>query len=174
MLEEEGELPYFIAGHDTGFKRGQIKFGHMGQEVDFVLAKKSKSLSRFRNKQEYDKYVDNLKRVTDRNYIRDRVNTYRENHIKGLERVFGNAADEVINLIKDLKPKEYMQMVQSDETLEISYLDSELNGAEFMQMYGQTRSQQLERIENAINRASGKNPKQRKKSKQNKARRKKR
>lgn len=120
MLKEAATLPRMVSGRDTGDTVGSLQL--MGKESDFILAKKTKSLQRFRSREQYENYLDTLKRVNTREYIDDRVRMYKRNHMQALENAYGDEAKDVIMKIRMMKPKDYMQMIQQDETLEISYI----------------------------------------------------
>ena len=120
MLKEAATLPRMVSGRDTGDTVGSLQL--MGKESDFILAKKTKSLQRFRSRDQYEKYIDTLKRVNTRDYIDDRVRLYKRNHMKALENAFGDEAKDVMMKIRMMKPKDYMKMIQQDESLEISYI----------------------------------------------------
>lgn len=118
MLKNEKQLPLFVAGKYTG-----VDVSHrIGAESDFILARKSKSLQRFKTKSEYNNYMKNLDRVNSKEYVLDRVRLYKRNHMKALENVFGTEAKDVIMKIRMMKPEDYMHLVQSDEFLEVSYV----------------------------------------------------
>jgi hypothetical protein len=121
MLEEEKNLPLIIKGRNTGRTLGQTT-SLMGKESDFILAKKSKSLQRFQSKDEYKKYIKNLKKVVDRDYVEKRAEQYKKNHIKALRNAFGGKAKDLVKALKDMPTKDYMKAVQSDEGLEIGYI----------------------------------------------------
>lgn len=120
MLKEAATLPRMVSGRDTGDTVGSLQL--MGKESDFILAKKTKSLQRFRDREQYDNYMKTLKRVNSRDYIEDRIRMYKRNHMKALENAYGDEAKDVIMKIRMMKPKDYMQMIQQDESLEISYI----------------------------------------------------
>ena len=120
MLEQEAKLPRMVGGKDTGDTVASLQL--MGKESDFILQRKTKSLQRFKSKEDYNRYMKNLERVNDRDYITERVRLYKRNHMKALENAYGDEAKDVIMKIRMMKPKDYMQMVQSDENLEISYI----------------------------------------------------
>lgn len=121
ILKAEGDLERFVAGRATGQSIAE-SVGRMGKESDFVLAKKTKSLNRFRTKKDYDRYIANLERVVKRDYISERVKQYRDNWAKSIESVYGEdkEAQELIKRIETLDVKEYIKAVQEDEALEIS------------------------------------------------------
>jgi predicted metal-dependent hydrolase len=120
MLENESKLHLFVGGHDTGKTIGET-IGLMGKESDFIRAKKSKSLNRFKSKAEFKNYIKNLKRVNAPDYIEKRVELYKKSYIKAIRNVFGKDGKEIIKKIKGMTTNDYMQKVQSDETLEIGY-----------------------------------------------------
>lgn len=120
MLEMEAKMPRRVMGVDTGDTVGNLHL--MGKESDFILARKTKSLQRFQTHEDYERYMKNLERVNQKDYITERVRLYKRNHIKAMENVFGDDAKDIAMKIRMMKPAEYMKMVQSDEMLEISYI----------------------------------------------------
>lgn len=120
MLEQEAKLPRMVGGKDTGDTVASLQL--MGKESDFILQRKTKSLQRFKTREDYDRYMKNLHRVNQRDYITERVRQYKRNHMKAIENAYGDEAKDVIMKIRMMKPKDYMRMVQSDEMLEISYI----------------------------------------------------
>lgn len=120
MLKEAATLPRMVSGRDTGDTVGSLQL--MGKESDFIIAKKTKSLQRFQSHEQYEKYIDNLKKVNSPDYVDERVRLYKRNHMKALENAYGDEAKDVMMKIRMMKPKDYMKMIESDETLEISYV----------------------------------------------------
>lgn len=120
MLEVEAQLPRKVMGVDTGDKVGSLHL--MGKESDFILARKSKSLQKFKSREDFDRYMKNLERVNSRDYVTERIRLYKRNYMKALENAFGDSAKDVIMKIRMMNPKKFMEMIQSDETLEISYI----------------------------------------------------
>lgn len=120
MLKQEATLPRRVMGVDTGDTVGSLQL--MGKESDFILQRKTKSLQRFRTREDYERYMANLHRVNQKDYIGERVKLYKRNHMKALENAFGDEAKDIMMKIRMMKPAEYMKMVQSDEMLEISYI----------------------------------------------------
>lgn len=121
MLKAEAELPRKIGGKETGDTVASLQL--MGKESDFILAPKSKSLQRFKSKEEFQNYLDNLAEVNDRGYIDRRTDTYRENYKTALDRAFGDEAQDIKDKLDQMSPKEYREFVASaDDTLEIGYI----------------------------------------------------
>lgn len=120
MLEQEAKLPRMVGGKDTGDTVGSLQL--MGKESDFILQRKTKSLQRFKSKEDYNRYMKNLQRVNNRDYITERVRLYKRNHMKAIENAYGDEAKDIVMKIRMMKPADYMKMVQSDEMLEISYI----------------------------------------------------
>lgn len=120
MLKEAATLPRMVSGRDTGDTLGSLQL--MGKESDFILSRKTKSLQRFKTREQFDDYLSYVKRVNSRDYITDRVRLYKRNHMQAIEDAFGDDAKDVIMKIRMMKPDDYMRMIQKDETLEISYI----------------------------------------------------
>lgn len=120
MLEKEGQLPRTKGGVDTGDTVRSLHL--MGTESDFILARKSKSLQRFKSREEFEIYLDNIRRVNSPDYLDERTRLYKRNHMKALENVFGDEAKGIIMKIRMMKPEEYRELIQSDEDMEIGYI----------------------------------------------------
>lgn len=120
MLKEEAKLPRKIRGVDSGDTVGSLHL--MGKESDFILSRKTKSLQRFRDRESFDRYMENLHKVNSKDYLTDRIRLYKRNHMKAIENAFGDDAKDIVMKIRMMKPKDYMKMVQSEEMLEISYI----------------------------------------------------
>lgn len=120
MLEAEAKLPRMVGGKETGDTVASLQL--MGKESDFILQRKTKSLQRFQSKEDYNRYMKNLQRVNQRDYITERVRLYKRNHMKAIENAYGDEAKDIVMKIRMMKPADYMKMVQSDEMLEISYI----------------------------------------------------
>lgn len=120
MLQKEGQLPRRANGQTLQDRVATLHL--MGKESDFILAKKSKSLQRFRSREQFDSYVKNLERVLEPDYVDKRTEQYRQNYITALERAFGSEADDLISHIKSLTPEAFRERIASDEDLEIHYI----------------------------------------------------
>lgn len=93
----------------------------MGRETDFILAKKSKSVHRFRSRGEFDRYMERLNNINDPNYIPNRIRAYKRNFTSSLLETYGDQAKDIAMKIRMMKPEKYMEMVEQDEALEIGY-----------------------------------------------------
>lgn len=123
MLKEYSTLLRKHAGKPVGGYALDVKT--MGHEGDFIIAKRSKSLHQFENREQFERYMRNLDMVTKHNYVNMRVSLYRKNFTDSLSEVYGDEATDIIKHINKMKPKDYMKMVEADETLEISYVPSD-------------------------------------------------
>ena len=117
MLEEAAPLPRLDAGKPTGMTVGNLQA--MGYESDFIMARRSKSLQRFKSREQFENYVGSLERVNDPEYIDDRTRAYKHHFLKTLEHVYGDEAKDVYMKIRMMKPEDYRRAVEQDETLSI-------------------------------------------------------
>lgn len=120
MLEAEGNLPRFQAGEYMGMNVSSLQT--MGKESDFIIARKTKSLQRFKTKEDFETYMTSLRAVNSPTYLDDRTRLYKRNHMKAIENVFGDEAKDVLMRIRMMPPAEYRQLLQSDEMLEVNYV----------------------------------------------------
>ncbi len=124
MNEEARSLPRKVYGVETGENLSQLKM--MGKQSDFILSHKTSSLQRFKSRKDYDRYMANLDKINKPGYYTERIRMYKRNFMKSLEDVYGDEAKDIIMKVRMMKPEEYMKMVESDETLEISYVPSDV------------------------------------------------
>lgn len=120
MLEAEGNLPRYVGGQATGDTVKSLQL--MGKESDFIISRRHKSLQKFKTREDYDKYMKQLEHVNSPTYVDDRIRAYKRNHMTALENAFGDDAKDVMMKIRMMKPKEYMELLQKDEDLEINYI----------------------------------------------------
>ena len=121
MLEAEAKLPRNKGGKFTGETLEHKQKG-MGYESDFILARKTKSLQRFKTREQYETYIRNLERVTSPTYLDERTRLYKNNHITALYHAFGDDAKDIAMKIQMMKPAEYRKLIASDEELEIGFI----------------------------------------------------
>lgn len=120
MLEAEGKLPRKVGGKETGGTVKELQL--MGKESDFIISRKSKSLQKFKSREDFERYMNHLGQVNSPDYIDQRTREYKRNHMQAIENVFGDEASDVLMKIRMMKPKDYRELLQSDEDLEVSYV----------------------------------------------------
>ena len=124
MLQEEANIPKMAGTEKTNMSVKEYN-NFMGKESDFILAKKTKSLQRFETKSAYNKYIKNLKKVVQTDYIEKRTEQYKKNYIKAMKQNIAEAdpklAKAVVKKLKEMSNKEYQKKVAGNESLEISY-----------------------------------------------------
>lgn len=104
----------------SGRSNSQLRL--MGQESDFIIARQARSLQGFKSMAEYENFMDKQARIQSGEYLNDRTALYRENHIKALENVFGDEAKDVIGQIQDMDLKDYREMIQRNEFMEVNFI----------------------------------------------------
>lgn len=120
MLEAEGKLPRRVGGKETGGTVKELQL--MGKESDFIISRKSKSLQRFKSREDFEKYMEHLSQVNSPDYVDQKTRDYKRNHMKAIENVFGDEGKDVLMKIRMMKPKDYRELLESDEDLEVSYV----------------------------------------------------
>lgn len=120
QLKEVATLPRTVRGVDTGDTLSTKL--QMGFESDFIITKKTKSLQRFESREQYEKYMDYLKRVNSKEYLDDRTRLYKRNYIKALNDVHGDSAKDIAMKVRMMKPAEFRKLIESEELVEINDL----------------------------------------------------
>lgn len=133
-LEKElGELPRFVTLYDKKGNPYQKEVGKvadvmgMGKEPDIFLARRSKSMQRFTTHEQYENYIDSLKKVSGENYLTERARLYKRNFSKALQEQYSyDECSDILMKIRMMKPEDYVKMIASHEELEIAYVYEDL------------------------------------------------
>lgn len=123
MIKNEHKLTEFFGGVSHDKTIGELS-GKMGKESDFILAKKSKSLHRFQSHEEYENYIRYLRDVVSSDYVSRRVEDYRKNQIKALQKTFGKKSKKLVSQVRSMNTEQFMNLVQSDEASEMWFIYS--------------------------------------------------
>lgn len=128
MLKKEGSTKLYSGGRETG---ANIHDPLLMRESDFVIQQKSKSLQRFRSRADFENYMNNLARVNDRGYIKQRAMTYQNNYIEGLKKM--GYPDDVIAKIQKMSPTEFQKFASQDNSIAFAYIYDEEMASENME-----------------------------------------
>lgn len=120
QLKEVATLPRTVRGVDTGDTLATKL--QMGFESDFIIAKKTKSLQRFTTREQYDTYMQYLKRVNSKDYLDERTRLYKRNYMKALQDVHGDDAKDIIMKVRMMKPADFRKLIEQEELVEINDL----------------------------------------------------
>lgn len=120
LLKAEGQLPrYGPDGKPTGDTVATLQL--MGRESDFILTPKTKSLQRFKDHEQYERYMSYLHQVNRPDYVENRIRLYKRNHLKAIKENLGD--DGIYMKIRMMKPQDYAELVASHEDiLEIHFI----------------------------------------------------
>lgn len=127
QIKEYEKLPRLVGGKETGDTLA-TKLQSGFKDDDFIITKKTKSLQRFRNKSDYNRYIKYLERVKSGEYLDDRTRLWKKNYVKAIENVHGKeAAKDITNKIRSMRLKDFRKMAEQDELVDIAhvYLESD-------------------------------------------------
>lgn len=97
-----------------------------GTGADTLLTKnRSKSLQRFKTKDEFRQYMKDLKRLSDKAYVDKRMKLYRKNKIKAMKNVFGSDVKDIVKGLNKLTDKEYKEILANHSLPSISFMYTE-------------------------------------------------
>lgn len=117
QLAAQAELPRMVAGKPTGTTQGSLQV--MGWESDLIITRKSKSLQRFATREGFEYYMSHLKDVLAPDYEQRMIRQYKKNYLKGLLEHHGGSAMDIYMKVRMMKPEEFMNVVHSNEEMEI-------------------------------------------------------
>ena len=122
QLDIEKDQPHIVAGQKIGSK-GQLQL--MGKENEFIVSHQHHDLQKFRNKREFNSYLRKQEAIQSGRYIDDKARAYKRNFIKSLQDTYGDEAKDIINKVKRMNPRKYLETVANDEVMEIRYVPSD-------------------------------------------------
>lgn len=92
--------------------------------ADTLLTRqRSKSLQRFKTKDEYRMYIKELKNLSSKDYVAKRMKLHKRNKIKALKSVVGN--NDVVKGLNKLSEKEWGEIIAKDLLPEIHFINSD-------------------------------------------------
>lgn len=103
-------------------KEAMRRYKDFGVESDWVLRKKSTALNRFRNKKEFNTYLRQVQKLTNRQYIDKTINTYRANFIRAVNNTFNSAGSDLIEFVNNLSNEDLRELSLADELADIGYV----------------------------------------------------
>lgn len=104
------------------------KYKEFGIESDFLMRKKTTKLSRFRNKNEFTKYLRSVQKIASGEFEKKRTETYRNNYIRALKNTFNSSANRAVKAVREMDYKTFKHKVESEELEEIGYVYYDPNG----------------------------------------------
>lgn len=104
------------------------KYKEFGVESDFLMRKKTTRLTRFRNKNEFNKYLRSVQKIASGEFEKKRTETYKSNYIRALRNTFNSSANGAIKAVRDMDYRTFKNMVESEELEEIGYVYYDPNG----------------------------------------------
>lgn len=121
MLKATATLPRSYGGQKLSGTVGDLQL--MGKESDFIITPKTKSLQRFKSREQFEGYIANLERVTSKDYLSERTKLYKRNYIQALRENYAyDDVKDIIMKVKTMPQEKYRELVAKDEVLEIRYL----------------------------------------------------
>lgn len=122
QLENISGLSRKAGGKDTGdiIKTKMI----LGDEPEFIIAKRSKSLQRIQSREQYDSYMKNLKKAMSPDYELERMRLYKRNYMEAMEKEFGDPEQwkDIKMKIRMMKPEDFIKKVNQDDSMEIKFV----------------------------------------------------
>lgn len=71
---------------------------------------------------EWESFVESVDRQTMPNYANGKQSLYKENFIKGLESIFGDQAEELKKMIRDIDPKQLYEIYYTNPVLRLEFI----------------------------------------------------
>ena len=120
QLDSLGKLPRIVNGKPTGQTMSDL--GEYGKVSDLIITRKTKSLQRFRNRGEFESYMRYLGKVNSRDYLPAKVQIYKDNMAKAIEKQLPGMADDVIDAIRKMKPNDFIKFAYTHDDISIGHI----------------------------------------------------
>ena len=133
LIAQFNDYEVTLFGEKTGQTLKDLRV--MGAESEFIITEKHKLLQEFADRKSFDIYLGNLERVTNPNYLSDRVKLYKRNYSKAIDRAFGDQANDIKMKVRTMKHEDFLRVFAAEEeALAIGYIygsdeaEAKLNG----------------------------------------------
>jgi hypothetical protein len=103
-------------GQSLGMKRGE-----MGSERLNELKPKKFNFDKIRGGKEWEHFKESVERQASPKARDERLERYKDNYIKGLQSVFGDYANDIIDIIKELPAKTVVDTYYSEQEATIEF-----------------------------------------------------
>lgn len=121
-IEADRKKPHRVAGEVIGDKN-QLHL--MNKENEFIVSHQPKTLQKFESMEDYNNFMRKQKAIQSGDYAIDKARAYKRNFMRSLKETYGDEATDIINKVRRMNPKKYIEMVGNDEVLEIRYAPSD-------------------------------------------------
>jgi len=103
-------------GESLGMKRGE-----MGSERLNELKPKKFNFDKIRGGKEWEKFKESVDKLASPEARNERMETYKKNYITGVERVYGDYAKDLINMLKEIPAEDIVKMYYSEQEATITF-----------------------------------------------------
>lgn len=121
-IKADRAKPHTVAGQVIG-DTNQLRI--MGKENEFIVSHQPKTLQKFKSMEDYENFMKKQERIQSGEYALDKARAYKRNFMKSLQDTYGDDAKDIVNKVRRMNPKKYIELVGSDEVLEIRYAPSD-------------------------------------------------
>lgn len=121
-VSQDMQRPRKVAGQVIEENKGQLHI--MGKENEFIVSRQSHDMQKIKSRKDYDNFMRKQEAIQSGDYALDKARAYKRNFMQSLKDTYGDEATDIINKVRRMNPKKYIEMVGSDEVLEIRYAPS--------------------------------------------------
>jgi uncharacterized protein YvpB len=111
-------------GKPVGLKRGE-----MGNIRTQELQPKKFNFDKIRPGKEWEKFKESVEKQSKSIYSTEKMERFKDNYINALRNVFGNNAEDIISIIKDLSPEDITSTFFADEQASIDFIYDPIDAA---------------------------------------------
>ena len=122
-VQADKARPRMVAGKVIEEDKNQLHL--MKKENEFIVSRQSKDMQRFKSMGDYENYMRKQSAIQSGEYAIDKARAYKSNFMNSLRNTYGDEAKDIINKVRRMNPKKYIELVGSDEVLEIRYAPSD-------------------------------------------------
>jgi hypothetical protein len=123
-LKRRSELPATDRGQLLETKRGE-----MGDPRTLELKPKKFNFDKIRPGKEWEKFKESVEKQSKSIYSTEKMERFKDNYINALRNVFGNNAEDIISIIKDLSPEDITSTFFADEQASIDFIYDPIDAA---------------------------------------------
>lgn len=109
--------------------KSNVRYNRFGVESDFLLRKKNTSFTKFRNKNEFKRYLRSAERQASGATSLHRIRVYKQNYETSLRKAFNSSANHAIKLLRQIDGLALRDAHEAGQLEQIGYIyyDPEMN-----------------------------------------------
>ena len=127
-LQHYMKQPFLDRGQPTGFTLGDVEYGFMSEKFGSLQPTKWNP-DRFNSEKELMDFYREKSQIYAEGFLEKRDQQYLNNYIESLNQVFGSGAEDIMQHLKGMSPKEFIDLYYTENLVNVEFIYSRRDAA---------------------------------------------